>query len=155
MKIDVVVVGAPFLDLTFEGLPHLPLLGEEVVGRSLQIAPGGTGIQALGAARLGLATALVAPVGRASGAGLLRGFLESEGVRIVDGAPRLGSDPGDPEGSDVPTTALLTTSNGVAMATVVQGREPTAEEVAAVPARAVWCRSADWTWRPPGRGSTR
>jgi|AntDryMetagUQ889_1029465.scaffolds.fasta_scaffold73410_1 ribokinase len=80
VKVDVAVVGAPFLDLTFEGLTHLPALREEVIARKLHVAPGGTGMQALGAARLGLTTALVAPMGRTSGAGLLRGFLETEGV---------------------------------------------------------------------------
>lgn len=62
-------------------------------------------MQALGAARLGLATALVAPIGRSGGAGLLRGFLESEGVEIAAGAP----DTSEPE---VPTTALLDNIGG-------------------------------------------
>jgi sugar/nucleoside kinase (ribokinase family) len=50
----VAVVGAPFLDLVFEGLPRLPREGEEVVGRALHLVPGGTAIQAIGLARLGL-----------------------------------------------------------------------------------------------------
>jgi sugar/nucleoside kinase (ribokinase family) len=134
VKIDVAVVGAPFLDLTFGGLPRLPGLGEEILARSLHVAPGGTGMQAIAAARLGLASALVAPLGRGGGAGLLRGFLESEGVEIVADASATDTGAGS---SEVPTTALLATSEGVAMATVLQGREPTAEEVSGVPTRAV------------------
>src|SRR5207248_652902 len=61
--VDVAVVGSPFLDLTFEGLPRVPLPGEELVGRALHVAPGGTGMQAIGLARLGLSVTLVAPLG--------------------------------------------------------------------------------------------
>jgi sugar/nucleoside kinase (ribokinase family) len=126
--LEVAVVGPPFLDVTFEGLPALPALGEEVVARALHIAPGGTGMQAIGAARLGLATGLVAALERAGGAGLLRETLEAEGVRIVEGRSEPGS---------VPTTALLATAEGVAMATALSGREPTAADVTAADARAV------------------
>ena len=133
MRFDLAVVGAPFLDLTFEGLPRLPGLGEEVMARSLHLAPGGTGMQAIGAARLGLATALVAPIARDGVGGLVRGFLESDGVEIVSRA----SGRGEEKGWEVPVTSLLATSEGVAMATALQGREPTAEEIACVPARAV------------------
>ena len=51
----------PFLDLVFEGLPRLPGAGEEVVGRALHVVPGGTAVQAIGLARLGLSVALVSP----------------------------------------------------------------------------------------------
>jgi sugar/nucleoside kinase (ribokinase family) len=127
-ELEVAVVGPPFLDVTFEGLPALPAVGEEVVARALHIAPGGTGMQAIGAARLGLATGLVAALGRTGAAGLLRETLATEGVHIVEG----GSEPGS-----VPATALLATSEGVAMATALGGEEPTAADVEAAGAGAV------------------
>jgi hypothetical protein len=46
-RFDVAVVGAPFLDITFEGLARLPRVGEEVVARALHLGPGGTGMQAI------------------------------------------------------------------------------------------------------------
>ena len=133
MTYDVAVVGSPFLDLTFEGLPHLPRVKEEVVARTLHVAPGGTGMQALASARLGLTTALVAPIGRTGAASLVRAAIEREGVRIVDRGPEV---PGPAPEMQVPTTALLTTSEGVAMATVLDGSEPSPADVATVEARA-------------------
>ena len=134
MTLDVVVVGAPFLDLTFEGLARVPQPGEELVGRALHVAPGGTGMQALGAARLGLAAALVAPIGRAGPAALVRALVEGEGVAVVDGSSEGASAPGD---AGVPVTALLPTPGGVAMATVLAGAEPRPEDVAGLATTAV------------------
>jgi ribokinase len=139
MTLDVAVVGAPFLDLTFEGLPRLPRAGEEVVARALHVAPGGTGMQALGAARLGLSAALVAPIGSGGAAGLLRESLEREGVRIV------GRD-----GRGVPTTALLSTAGGVAMATALEGAEPVVEDVASLEARTALLSLRRLRLAPPG-----
>lgn len=133
MTIDVAVVGAPFLDITFEGLKRLPRVGEEIVGRSLHVGPGGTGMQAIGAARLGLSTTLVAPIRRAGLGGYIREMLASEGVAICPAE--------EPDASKgpvaLPTTALLSTPDGVAMATVLDGGEPDPAEVQAVEARAV------------------
>lgn len=123
---DLAVVGAPFLDLTFAGLTRLPRPGEEVVARELRAAPGGTGMQAVGAARLGLSTALVAPVGVGAAAELLRSTLATEGVRW------LGREAGGTS-----TTAILTAGEGTAMATVLGSEEPTADDVVAVGAAAV------------------
>jgi sugar/nucleoside kinase (ribokinase family) len=127
VSFDVAVVGAPFLDLTFAGLDRLPRIGEEVVGTDLHIAPGGTGMQAIGAARLGLATALVAPLGTSNSATLLKDMLTAEGVNLVGDHDR---------SAGVPVTALLTTGEGVAMASVIEGAEPSAEEVAGATASA-------------------
>lgn len=146
ISVDVAVVGAPFLDLTFEGLPRVPSPGEELVGRTLHVAPGGTGMQALGAARLGLATALVAPIARAGVARLLCEMLESEGVRVVSGDDE--SQGGAAVG--VPTTALLATPAGVAMASVVDGAEPRAQDVAALGARAALLSLGRLALAPPG-----
>jgi sugar/nucleoside kinase (ribokinase family) len=128
MSCEVAVIGTPFLDLTFAGLDHLPNIGEEVVGGALHIGPGGTGMQAIGAARLGLTSALVAPLGSSSSAMLLKEMLLGEGVALVGDHDR-------PDG--IPVTALLTTDEGVAMASVIKGGEPSAEEVASAGAEAL------------------
>lgn len=123
---DLAVVGAPFLDLTFAGLPGLPRAGEETVARELRVTPGGTGMQAVGAARLGLATALVAARGVDPGAVVLRSMLTAEHVEWFGRETDVTS-----------TTAILSTPEGAAMATALGAEEPTADEVAAVGARAV------------------
>ena len=43
---DVAVIGAPFLDLTLEGIQRVPSAGEELVARALHATPGGTATQA-------------------------------------------------------------------------------------------------------------
>jgi sugar/nucleoside kinase (ribokinase family) len=127
MTVDVAVVGAPFLDLTFEGMARVPEAGEEVVARALHFAPGGTGMQAVAAARLGLSTALVAPVGHRGPARLVREMLEREGVRVVSRESDFA----------VPVTALLSTGRGVAMATALTADEPSLEDVASAQSRSV------------------
>jgi len=124
---DVAVVGSPFLDLTFEGLPRVPLPGEELVARALHVAPGGTGMQAIGLARLGVSVTLVAPLGSGLGGDALRAAFQAEGVRVA----------GDRRTGAPPITALLSTPEGVAMATVLGGGEPTAGDVRATGASAV------------------
>jgi sugar/nucleoside kinase (ribokinase family) len=152
MSIEVAVVGSPFLDLTFERLPRLPRAGEEVVARALHVGPGGTGMQAVGAARLGLATALVAPIERRGTDGLLRAVLESEGVRVAGSqtpgereeasSPRL--EPG------IPVTALLSAPEGVAMATALGRAEPHPDDVARLAPRAVVVSLGRLDLAPPG-----
>ena len=135
---DVAVVGAPFVDLTFAGLERLPTAGEEVVGRGLRVGPGGTGMQAVATARLGLSTALVSPVGADVGGRVLRSIFSEEGVawlgREVDATP---------------TTAILSTAEGTAMATAPAYAEPSREDVAAVEARAVVLSLGRLPLRPP------
>ena len=116
----VVVVGAPFLDLFFEGLPRLPTAGQEVVGRGLHLVPGGTAIQAIGLARLGVAVTLVSPRADDVGGRLLAEVLGEEGV------PWVG-----PSTDRTPTTAVLSAAEGVAMATAPGGHEPEPDQVAA------------------------
>ena len=128
MKCDVAIVGAPFLDLTFAGLPRLPRVGEELAGSAFHMTPGGTGAQAVAAARLGLATALVAPIGSKGAAAFTRRLLEAEGVVLVGEAE---------DSDDVPVTAVLSTREGSAMASALRGREPTAAEVDGAGGRAV------------------
>src|SRR5207302_7882515 len=137
---DVAVVGSPFLDITFEGLPRVPGPGEEVLARALHAAPGGTGMQAIGLARLGLSVILVAPLGGGFGADMLRAALRAEGVRLA----------GDSGSGTTPTTALLATPEGVAMATALGDREPTAEEVRAAGAGAAVLSIGRLHLAPPG-----
>ena len=127
MNVDVAVVGTPFLDLTFERMPRLPGIGEELLGRALHVGPGGAGMQAVALARLGISVALVGPLGSDFGGAFLRDLLRREGVEVV----------GEPQPGATSTTALLSTPGGVAMATVLGDGEPSAEQVRAAGARAV------------------
>lgn len=111
------------MDLVFEGVPSLPRVGEEQRAKVFHLVAGGTGMQAIGAARLGLDTFLVAPMGAVGASSLVRSVLEAEGVRTRPA----GRD--DPE---VPVTAILSGRAGTAMVTAHAGREPTPEEVRAV-----------------------
>lgn len=123
---DVAVVGAPFVDLTFTSLARLPRAGEEIVGRELRVGPGGTGMQAVAAARLGLSAALVSPVGADIGGRMLRSIFTDEGVTWL--------------GRDVnatPTTAILSTPLGTAMATAPVDAEPSPEDVVAADTRSI------------------
>jgi sugar/nucleoside kinase (ribokinase family) len=135
---DLAVVGAPFLDLTFAGLPHVPHPGEEVVARELHIGPGGTGMQAIGAARLGLSVALVAPVGDDPAGEVLRSMIVAEGVEWIGR-----------RGGSTATTAILTTPDGTAMATAFDDNEPTADDVATVDARVFTMSLGRLPLRPP------
>jgi sugar/nucleoside kinase (ribokinase family) len=135
---DVAVVGAPFLDLTFAGLPRVPGPGEEVVAQELHLGPGGTGMQAIGAARLGLSTALVSPIGNDTAGEVLRTMLSGDGVEWI--GQRYGS---------TPTTAILSTPDGSAMATAFDEAEPTAQDVAGVDARAFVLSLGRLPLRPP------
>jgi sugar/nucleoside kinase (ribokinase family) len=141
VTVELAVVGAPFLDLTFEGLERLPHIGEELLARALHVAPGGTGMQAIGAARLGLSTALVAPIGTGGAASLLAETFQSEGVTIAGDQTRSGA---------LPVTALLATSEGVAMASVAEATEPTADDVADASALAVALSFGRLRLAPPG-----
>lgn len=140
MSVDVTVVGSPYLDLVFEGLPRLPGPGEEVVGRALHVAPGGTAIQAIGLARLGMSVALVSPKARDVAGRLIEEILEREGVRWIG-----------PDTDVTATTAVLSTPDGTAMATATAGGgEPDPEAVAATdPARVVLSIGRAGL-RPPG-----
>ena len=136
---DFAVVGSPFLDLTFAGLPRVPGPGEEVVAQELHLGPGGTGMQAIGASRLGLSAALVSPIGDDPAGEVLRTMLSADGVEWI----------GQRNGS-TPTTAILSTPDGSAMATAFDEAEPTAQDVAGVDARAFVLSLGRLPLRPPG-----
>src|SRR4051812_49986441 len=84
---DLVVATPVFLDLTFVGLDGLPVLGEELFAADLMQTPGGGAITAIAAARLGLSTAIAAPLGRDEAGDRVRAPLPAEGVQLVDAPP--------------------------------------------------------------------
>jgi ribokinase len=86
VKVDVVCVGAPFLDLIFHGLPALPAPGEEQLASRLTVVPGAMANVAYALGRLGLTAVICAPVGR-DPAGRLLGELMADA-----GIPWLGRD---------------------------------------------------------------
>jgi sugar/nucleoside kinase (ribokinase family) len=126
MTVDLAVIGSSFLDLTFEGIPGLPLPGQEVLCRQLHFSPGGSAMTAIGGSRLGLRTALVSPIGRDTAGAYLRLILEREGVEW----------PG-PEVERSAVTAVLPFAEDRAMATFNPMQMPTPAQTRAVQARAV------------------
>jgi sugar/nucleoside kinase (ribokinase family) len=126
MSYDLAVATPTFLDLTFTGLEALPALGEERFASDLLRSPGGGAITAIGAARLGLATALAAPLGNDVAGELVIEVLREDGIDIVERrAPR------------TPTTAVLPVGGDRAMVTVDPGVRASAADVAALAPRAV------------------
>ena len=77
MSTELAVTTPAFLDLTFVGLEALPGPGEERYAGDLIRSPGGGAITAVAGARLGLKTALVAPLGSDLAGELVRRELES------------------------------------------------------------------------------
>jgi ribokinase len=139
MGFDVAVIGSPYLDLVFAGLPRLPAAGEEVVGDDLHVVPGGTAMHAIGLSRLGLSAVLVSPKGIDLGGRLLRDALDRESVRWVG-----------PEADRTATTAILSSSEGVAMATAHGVGEVTTAHVTAVAAKRVILSLGRAALRPLG-----
>ena len=80
MPADLIVATPAFLDLTVIGLEGLPALGEERFAGDLVRSPGGGAITAVAAARLGLDTVLVAPLGEDMLGDYVREQLEADGV---------------------------------------------------------------------------
>ena len=82
---DLIVTVPAFLDLTAVGLEGLPRLGEEKFAGDLVRSPGGGAITAVAAARLGLSTALVSPLGEDVPGRFVREELEGEGIVVGGG----------------------------------------------------------------------
>jgi sugar/nucleoside kinase (ribokinase family) len=77
---DVVCTALPFLDLHIAGLDRLPNLGEELTGTDLRLTPGGSATIAIGCARLGLRTAICAPLPDDELGRVLADLIEHSGV---------------------------------------------------------------------------
>lgn len=79
-SIEIAVVGSANLDLVVQ-VPHVPLVGETVLGGDLNRIPGGKGAnQAVAAARLGRSVAMIGRVGDDEGGQILRAALDADGV---------------------------------------------------------------------------
>ncbi len=126
MSIDVVVATPTFLDMTFVGLEALPSLGQERFAGNLVRSPGGGGITAVGTTRLGLSTALAAPLGDDDEGAFVRGVLSGEGVALVERRCRR-----------TPVTVVLPAEGDRAMVTVDPGVRAHPDDVAAFEPRAV------------------
>jgi sugar/nucleoside kinase (ribokinase family) len=126
MSVDVVVAVPAFMDMTFVGLEALPQLGEERFAGDLVRSPGGGAITAIGTARLGLSTALAAPLGKDAAGELIAEELEREGVQLVGTpCPR------------TPVTMVMPLGGQRAMVTYDPGIRARASDVAALAPRAV------------------
>jgi sugar/nucleoside kinase (ribokinase family) len=99
VKVDVVCVGDPFLDLIFRGLTSMPVLGEEQLAAGLVVVPGGVANVAYALGRLELAAAVCGPIGRDPAGRLLAGLMADAGVawvgRAGDATPVSVALPGD------------------------------------------------------------
>lgn len=126
MSVDIACGELGFVDLTFPGLDGLPAAGEERHAADFLRSPGGGAITAIGAARLGLATALVSPIGADADGDFLRAALAAEGVRWAGRTV-----------ARTAVTAVLPANGDRAMATFDPGEQLTAGELAAVAPRAV------------------
>jgi ribokinase len=126
--IDLAVASTPFLDVTFVGLPGLPSPGEERFASELLHSPGGGAITATGAARLGLATTLAAPLGDDATGARIAAALRDEGVGLVPGHT-----------GRTATTIVLPVDGDRAMVTYDPGVRARRADLAALAPRAVIC----------------
>jgi sugar/nucleoside kinase (ribokinase family) len=116
---DLIVATPAFLDLTAVGLDALPALGEERFAGDLIRSPGGGAITAVAAARLGLSTALVAPLGDDMPGEYVRAELAKDGVQVSE-----------PRTAKTPQTLVLPCGEDRAMVTVDPGPRARAADVA-------------------------
>jgi ribokinase len=126
VSFDLVVTTPAFLDLTVVGLEALPALGEERFAGDFVRSPGGGAITAVAARRLGLSTALVAPLGDDLAGEYVRDKLASEGVTVA-GA----------RSARTPQTIVMPFGDDHAMVTVDPGVRARRADVAALEPRAV------------------
>ncbi|HWK29128.1 MAG TPA: PfkB family carbohydrate kinase [Solirubrobacter sp.] len=139
MPVDLACAEPAFLDLTMVGLDKIPSPGEERLATDFLRSPGGGAITAVGAARLGLSSALVSPLGDDAVGILLRTLLADDGVRwsgrLVDRSP---------------VTVIMPSRGDRAMATFDPGEGVTAAELAAVEPRAIVLSIPRLPLAPPG-----
>ena len=121
LSIELAVATPAFLDLTFVGLEALPAPGEERFAGELMRSPGGGAITAVAAARLGLDTALVAPVGDDLGGQYVRREVEADGVTVAGFRTKR-----------TPETVVMPVGEQRTMVTVDPGIRARASDVAAL-----------------------
>jgi sugar/nucleoside kinase (ribokinase family) len=126
VSVDLVIATPSFLDLTVVGLEALPALGEERFAGDFLRSPGGGAITAVAATRLGLRTALVAPLGDDLAGEFVRDELEQEGVTVAG-----------PRAPRTPQTLVMPLGEDRAMVTVDPGARARRADVAALEPRAV------------------
>jgi sugar/nucleoside kinase (ribokinase family) len=126
MSVDVVVTATAFMDLTFIGLEALPATGEERFAGDLLRSPGGGAINAIGASRLGLRSALASPLGQDLEGDFIRAELEREGIQLRTAG-----------GGRTPTTVVMPFEGERAMVTYEPGTTTRTADVAAFSPRAV------------------
>jgi len=126
MSVDVVVAVPAFMDMTFVGLEGLPALGEERFAGDLVRTPGGGAITAIGTARLGLSTALAAPIGQDAAGELITPLITEEGIQVVG-----------PRTAKTPITVVMPIGDERSMVTYDPGVRARASDVAALSPRAV------------------
>jgi sugar/nucleoside kinase (ribokinase family) len=126
LNVDLAVLTPAYLDYTFVGLEALPGPGEERFAGDMLRSPGGGAITAVGARRLGLTTALVAPLGDDLAGRFVRRELDAEGVIM-----------GEPRGTRTPTTVVMPVGGERSMVTVDPGVRARAADIAPLSPRAV------------------
>jgi sugar/nucleoside kinase (ribokinase family) len=126
VNVDLAVVTPAYLDYTFVGLEALPGPGEERFAGDMLRSPGGGAITAIGARRLGLETALVAPLGDDLAGQFVRAALKREGVAV-----------GEPRGNRTPTTVVMPVEGERSMVTVDPGVRARASDLEPLSPRAV------------------
>jgi ribokinase len=118
VSVDLAVLTPAYLDYTLVGLEALPGPGEERFAGDMLRSPGGGGITAVGAVRLGLRTALVAPLGDDLAGRFVRNVLRDEGVLV-----------GEPRGSRTPMTIVMPVAGERSMVTVDPGTRARATDL--------------------------
>jgi len=126
VNVDLAVLTPAYLDYTFVGLEALPGPGEERFAGDMLRSPGGGAITAVGACRLGLTTALVAPLGDDLAGRFVRRELDAEGVIL-----------GEPRGTRTPTTMVMPVGGERSMVTVDPGIRARAADLEPLSPRAV------------------
>jgi sugar/nucleoside kinase (ribokinase family) len=126
LKVDVVCVGDPFLDLIFRGLPRFPALGEERLATGLVVVPGGMANVAYALGRLGLAAVVCAPRGQDPAGRFLATLMADAGVAWV-GRPAEAT----------PVTVALPADRDRALVSVMPEPTVDGETLAGIEARAI------------------
>jgi ribokinase len=118
---------------------ELPGPGQERFAEGLHRSPGGGAITAIGAARLGLATALASPLGDDDDGNFLRTRLRAEGIGVSASLARR-----------TPVTVVIPVDGDRAMVTFDPHSPVRAEELARLEPRAVACGLDQVGLVPPG-----